>query len=136
MSYTFRPSSGVSAAALLVALCGCGGGGDSGEAPSPAGSAPSPAPAPPASPAPPTMPAPSRIVVNCAAFAISGDATSQAGARWTYLSTDDGVEYDLSGVLFAPSGSAPLPGVVVSHGFGGSATGYSSQVARTMRDWG
>jgi dienelactone hydrolase len=82
------------------------------------------------------MPAPSGIVVNCPAFMVSGDATSQAGARWTYSSTDDGVEYALSGVMFAPLGSASVPGVVVSHGFGGSASGYSSQIARTMRDWG
>jgi dienelactone hydrolase len=81
-------------------------------------------------------PTASPVVVNCAAFAITGDATAANGARWTYQSTDDGVAYNLNGVLFAPSGNALAPGVVVSHGKGGSATGYSSTVARTMRDWG
>jgi len=81
-------------------------------------------------------PAPSPIVVNCGALSVTGDASAPAGARWTYHSTDDGVEYSLSGVLYAPAGAGPFPGVVVSHGFGGSATGYSSNIARPMRDWG
>ena len=67
---------------------------------------------------------------------VIGDPTSQAGAHWDYHSTDDGVEYALGGVLFLPPGSGPFPGVVVSHGFGGSATGYSGNIARTMRGWG
>jgi dienelactone hydrolase len=74
--------------------------------------------------------------VNCDAFIGTGDAASAAGARWTYQSTDAGVAFNLSGVLFAPTGPAPHPAVVVSHGYGGSAYGYSTQVARVMRDWG
>ena len=66
---------------------------------------------------------------------ITGDATSQLGARWTYDSTDEGVQYALAGVLFVPAGSGQFPGVVVSHGAGGSASGYSSNIARTMRGW-
>jgi acetyl esterase/lipase len=81
-------------------------------------------------------PAPSAISVDCAALAIAGEPAATAGARWTYRSTDDGIVYDLSGVLFAPAGTGPFPAAVVSHGAGGSATGYSSTVARTMRDWG
>jgi acetyl esterase/lipase len=78
----------------------------------------------------------SPVVVNCAAFLITGDATASAGARWTYHSTDAGTEFRLSGVLYVPSAAAPIPAIVVSHGYGGSATGYSSQVARVARDWG
>jgi len=81
-------------------------------------------------------PAPSAVAVNCAALVTTGSASATGGARWTYHSTDDGTEYNLSGVLFAPAGPGPFPGVVVSHGAGGSATGYSSNVARTIRDWG
>jgi acetyl esterase/lipase len=80
-------------------------------------------------------PAPSAMSVDCSALVITGDAVTPAGARWTYRSTDDGIEYHLSGVLFAPAGVGPFPAAVVSHGAGGSATGYSSNVARTMRDW-
>jgi acetyl esterase/lipase/predicted alpha/beta-hydrolase family hydrolase len=76
------------------------------------------------------------ISVNCNAFALTGNAAASGGARWTYHSTDDGTEYDLSGVLYAPAGAGPFAGVVVSHGAGGNATGYSSNVARTMREWG
>jgi len=78
----------------------------------------------------------SAVVVNCAALVLTGDATAAAGARWSYHSTDDGIEYSLSGVLYAPAGAGPFPGVVVSHGAGGSATGYSSNVASVMRGWG
>ena len=83
-----------------------------------------------------TRPTSSVVTANCAALAITGDPAAASGARWAYHSTDDGIEYNLTGVLFAPAGAGPFPGVVVSHGAGGSATGYSSNVARTMRDWG
>jgi dienelactone hydrolase len=81
-------------------------------------------------------PAASGVVVNCAAFALSGDVTSNGGAAWSYHSIDAGTEYNLTGVLFAPPGNGLFAAVVVSHGAGGSATGYASSVARTMRDWG
>ncbi len=136
MSCTNGSRAGVTASLLLAAMGGCGGGS---EAPAPAASAPSstplPAPPPP-SPAPSPAPAPSAVLANCPAFIVTGDASAQQGARWTYASTDDGVEYALSGVLYVPSGSGPFPGVVVSHGYGGSATGYSGNIARTMRGWG
>ena len=41
----------------------------------------------------------SPAVVNCAAFAVAGDPRSAAGATWSYTSTDDGVAYDLDGIL-------------------------------------
>ena len=73
---------------------------------------------------------------DCAAFQVSGDAGANSGATWSYSSTDDGVTYSLTGTLFMPVGSGPFPGVVVSHGAGGNAFGYSARVARTMRGWG
>lgn len=80
--------------------------------------------------------APATEGVNCTAFALAGDATSTNGATWSYQSTDGGIFHALTGVLYAPSGTGPFPGVVVSHGKGGSAGGYSSSIARTMRGWG
>jgi dienelactone hydrolase len=99
------------------ALTGCGGDGSSG-----ADSA--------------QFPAAGSAGIDCSAWSRVGDATTLEGSRWTYQSTDDGVRFQLSGVLFTPPGAGPFPGVVVSHGRGGNAAGYSSSVARIMRDWG
>lgn len=74
--------------------------------------------------------------VSCGAFLVSGTPSSAGGATWTYNSTDDGVAYSLKGVLLAPAGAGPFPAVVVSHGKGGSANGYSKSIAQTMRGWG
>jgi acetyl esterase/lipase len=81
-------------------------------------------------------PTASGVTVNCGAWRIDGDPTAAGGASWTYHSTDAGTEYDLTGALFAPAGAGPFGAVVVSHGAGGNAAGYSSNVARTMRGWG
>lgn len=69
-------------------------------------------------------------------FTLAGDPTAVQGATWTYRATSDGVAYDLRGVLLKPAGSGPFPAVIVSHGFGGSAAGYSRAVGRTMVAWG
>lgn len=74
--------------------------------------------------------------VACGNFTITGTASSASGATWTYGSVDDGVTYALKGVLFAPTGAGPFPAVVISHGKGGSARGYSANLAKTMRGWG
>jgi dienelactone hydrolase len=73
---------------------------------------------------------------HCAAFTVTGDATSTNGATWSYASTDDGVPYSLTGTFFAPAGAGPFPAVVISHGAGGSAASYSASVAQVMRSWG
>jgi len=69
-------------------------------------------------------------------FTLTGDPASANGAAWTYTDTVNGVAYDLAGVLFKPSGAGPFPAVIVSHGFGGNARGYASNIAREMRNWG
>lgn len=79
---------------------------------------------------------PATSAVACGNFSVTGTPTATNGATWTYSSVDDGVTYSLKGVLFAPAGPGPFPAVVVSHGKGGSARGYSSNVAKTMRGWG
>ncbi|MBC8088562.1 MAG: alpha/beta hydrolase, partial [Phycisphaerae bacterium] len=84
---------------------------------------------------------------NCSAFIVSGNPKSLNGATWTYDSTDGGVRYRLNGVLLAPAsvsnpldadvdGQIDLPGVVVSHGGGGAATGYSRTIGKSMATWG
>ena len=67
---------------------------------------------------------------------INGDPTSSAGASWTYKATSGGVTYDLEGTLRKPAGPGPFPAVIISHGFGGSARGYSSNVGAEMVKWG
>jgi enterochelin esterase-like enzyme len=74
--------------------------------------------------------------VNCGAFAVTGAPSSATGATWTYASIDDGVAYSLKGILLAPAGAGPFPAIVVSHGKGGSARGYSARIGQTMRGWG
>jgi dienelactone hydrolase len=74
--------------------------------------------------------------VTCAAFAVSGDPRSAAGATWSYTATDGGVAYDLDGILLLPAGEGPFPGVVISHGKGGTPTNYSAGVGRVMVGWG
>ncbi len=68
---------------------------------------------------------------------ITGDPASLVGATWTYTHTTDGVAYDLRGILFRPAtGSGPFPAVIINHGTGGNAFGYSRSVARRMLEWG
>jgi dienelactone hydrolase len=67
---------------------------------------------------------------------VTGLPESAGGASWTYKGTVDGVVYDLSGVLYKPSGSGPFPAVLLSHGSDGSATFFGSLVAPTMVSWG
>jgi dienelactone hydrolase len=70
------------------------------------------------------------------AFALQGDPESTLGATWTYKGSLQGTTFDLQGVLLKPAGAGPFPAVVISHGAGGNATGYSRAVAMTMRGWG
>lgn len=67
---------------------------------------------------------------------VTGSPEATGGATWVYRDTVDGVVYDLSGVLLKPTGAGPFPAVIVSHGFGGSAAGYSRSVGTTMVRWG
>jgi len=71
-----------------------------------------------------------------AAFALQGDPESGQGATWTYKGSLQGTTFDLQGVLLKPAGPGPFPAVVISHGAGGNATGYSRAIALTMRGWG
>jgi dienelactone hydrolase len=69
-------------------------------------------------------------------LAVSGAPESPTGATWTYRDTVDGIVYDLAGVLLKPSGSGPFPAIILSHGFGGSASGYPRNVGAVMATWG
>lgn len=76
------------------------------------------------------------IAVDCSAFVVTGDPHSTAGATWSYSSVDLGTPYVLEGVLFEPAGAGPFPGVVVSHGKGGTPSAYSASIGRVMVTWG
>jgi dienelactone hydrolase len=71
-----------------------------------------------------------------AAFVLQGDSESSQGATWTYKGTLQGTTFDLQGVLLKPAGTGPFPAVVISHGAGGNAAGYSRAIAMQMRGWG
>jgi dienelactone hydrolase len=75
-------------------------------------------------------------VANCAALALAGDPEAPQGTSWSYTSTDADGTFALTGVLLVPSGTGPFPAIVVSHGKGGQAGGYSRTAAVTMRGWG
>jgi dienelactone hydrolase len=57
-----------------------------------------------------------------------------AGENWTYDPGDGGAA--ITGILSRPSTSSPLPAVLISHGKGGNAIGFSLQKARVMTNWG
>jgi hypothetical protein len=54
------------------------------------------------------------------------------GTNFTYA---DSVR-TFTGILLKPTGSGPFPAVIISHGAGGTANGYSLQKAREMLAWG
>ena len=57
------------------------------------------------------------------------------GEDWTYDPGDGGAT--ITGKLIQPtSGAAPHPAVLISHGQGGSAAGFSAQKAAVFRTWG
>lgn len=55
-----------------------------------------------------------------------------SGTNFTY--TDSNRTF--TGVMLKPPGNGPFAGVVISHGAGGTANGYSLPKAREMVDWG
>jgi dienelactone hydrolase len=67
---------------------------------------------------------------------ISGDPTQQGGAKWSYKSTDNGVLYDINGVIIKPSGEGVFPAVILSHGKGGNATDIVRNIGSKMLNWG
>jgi len=66
---------------------------------------------------------------------ISGNPEAGTGATWTYQATVSGTNYDLSGILRKPPGAGPFPAVVINHGTGGNANGYTRSVANEMVAW-
>ncbi|WP_163864205.1 alpha/beta hydrolase family protein [Myxococcus eversor] len=116
----------VRAGALSALLMGCGGG------------VPESLSAPESSAPVGTSPAAlSTPVADCSRFIVVGSPTAATGATWSYNSVDLGVHYVLKGVVFVPpTGTGPFPAVVISHGKGGSARGYSANIARSMVTWG
>jgi dienelactone hydrolase len=54
------------------------------------------------------------------------------GTNFTYSDT----ARSFSGIMLKPAGEGPFPAIIISHGAGGSATGYSLTKAREMSSWG
>lgn len=54
------------------------------------------------------------------------------GERWTFREGD----FEISGVLMKPAGKGPFPGVLISHGLGGSSESFGRQKASEMVRWG
>jgi acetyl esterase/lipase len=54
------------------------------------------------------------------------------GERWNFRDGD----FEMSGVLLKPAGKGPFPGVLISHGLGGSAESFGRQKAEEMVRWG
>jgi dienelactone hydrolase len=71
-----------------------------------------------------------------AGFTLVGDPASSSGATWTYHAQESSIVYDLQGILLKPAGAGPFPAVIISHGTGQNAAGYSRDVARVMVGWG
>lgn len=69
-------------------------------------------------------------------LSIKGDPESAIGAKWNFRSIESGVNFDLEGILFKPKGKGPFPAVIISHGMGGNAYGYSQTIAKEMVKWG
>ena len=79
------------------------------------------------------------VVAACLASSLTAGAQSLpgftlAGEQWTYNPGDGGAI--ITGILVKPSTNAPRPGVLISHGKGGTATGFSLPKAREMTNWG
>lgn len=56
------------------------------------------------------------------------------GENWTYNPGDGGGV--ITGILSKPSTNGPLPAILISHGKGGTANGFSLPKARVMTNWG
>jgi dienelactone hydrolase len=56
------------------------------------------------------------------------------GQNWSYNPGDGGST--ITGILLTPYTNVPLPAVLISHGKGGSAGGFSLPKARLMTNWG
>lgn len=56
------------------------------------------------------------------------------GENWTYNPSDGGGV--ITGILSKPATNGPLPAILISHGKGGTANGFSLPKARVMTNWG
>jgi dienelactone hydrolase len=84
----------------------------------------------------PSAPNPTPDPEPLVGFTLTGDPGSGQGATWTYRALAAGTAFDLQGILLRPQGTGPFPAVIISHGAGGNALGYSRAIARTMVGWG
>jgi dienelactone hydrolase len=83
-----------------------------------------------------TFPLSSQIHSTLKGLTVFDDPASANGARWTYKDTVENIEYDLTGILFMPSGPGPFPAVILSHGGGDNVSGAPVVWAKSMVQWG
>jgi dienelactone hydrolase len=57
---------------------------------------------------------------------------SWTGTNFTYSDA----QRSFTGIMLKPAGNGPFPAVIIHHGAGGTATGYSLPKAREMSTWG
>ena len=84
----------------------------------------------------PTSPTPSPNPTPVVGLSLQGDPESAQGATWTFTGVVAGSTVDLQGILLKPRGTGPFPAVIISHGAGGNANGYSKSIATDMVSWG
>jgi dienelactone hydrolase len=82
-------------------------------------------------------------VALCLAVVFLGSSVAQSqplpgfsliGENWTYDPGDGGSV--ISGILSTPSTNGRLPAILISHGMGGTASGFALPKARVMTNWG
>jgi dienelactone hydrolase len=78
----------------------------------------------------------STIATAGSGLILQGDPESPQGATWTFTGSLAGAAVDLQGILLKPRGGGPFPAVIISHGAGGNANGYSRGIATEMVTWG
>lgn len=76
------------------------------------------------------------LAAICASLMIASEAAlpglSIIGNTFTYDAPDGGV----TGIIKIPPGPGPFPGVLISHGKSGNASGFSLQHANVLVNWG
>ena len=71
--------------------------------------------------------------VGMKGFQLDGDPVN--GCTWSYVGTDDGVDYDIRGYIVKPAGNGPFPAILLSHGKDGSAPDFVRSYAARMASW-
>lgn len=72
------------------------------------------------------------VLATLAPAAVALEGFTLAGNTWTYITPGR----TNTGVLLKPAGAGPFPAVLISHGKGGSVSGFTLPKAQVMTNWG